>query len=136
MSLERREWIKANYRKQDVKSGVHIYIDYETLSNALEGTNIKIGEHLEIKRYALSGGKILIKFRIVKYSPSKAYGILHNYCKSHPHYKPRYCQVRGCMDDCPEGHHNDYSKPLDVVWLCSIHHKMYERGEKLKFKEV
>lgn len=66
MAKERQEWINANYRKQDVKSGVHIYIDYETLKNALENTNIKIGDHLEIKRYALSGGKVLIKFRVVK----------------------------------------------------------------------
>jgi len=64
MALERREWIKANYRKHDVKSGVHIYIDYETLKNALENTNIKIGDDLEIKRYALRGGKVLIKFKV------------------------------------------------------------------------
>lgn len=80
MALERREWINANYRKQDVKSGVHIYIDYETLKNALENTNMKIGDHLQIRRYALRGGKVVIKFRVNK------------------------------------------------------HHKMYERGEKLKFR--
>ena len=64
MAQERHEWINANYRKEDVKSGVHIYIDYETLKNALEDTNIKIGDHLQIKRYALEGGKVLIKFRV------------------------------------------------------------------------
>ena len=66
MAQERQEWINANYRKQDIKSGVHIYIDNETLKNALENTNIKIGDQLEIKRYALRGGKVLIKFRIIK----------------------------------------------------------------------
>lgn len=30
------------------------------------------------------------------------------------------CVVCGAIDS--QAHHEDYSKPLDVVWLCSIHH--------------
>lgn len=30
------------------------------------------------------------------------------------------CFVCGSLD--AHGHHTDYSKPLDVVWLCSEHH--------------
>lgn len=29
-----------------------------------------------------------------------------------------------------EGHHEDYSKPLEVVWLCGIHHR--ERHKNMK----
>lgn len=34
--------------------------------------------------------------------------------------KPLLCFVCG---DLAEAHHPDYSRPLDVVWLCKTHHK-------------
>ena len=35
------------------------------------------------------------------------------------------CEVCGC--DKAEAHHEDYSKPLDVVWLCRTHHMQRHR---------
>lgn len=136
MAKESKEWISACYRNQDVKSGVHIYIDYETLKNALEGSDLKIGEPLMIKRFALKGKKVLIKFKLNKHPHDKVCAKLRSYCKTHPHFKPRYCQVKGCKDDCPQGHHEDYSKPLDVIWMCQEHHSRWHKGERFKFKKV
>lgn len=32
-----------------------------------------------------------------------------------------------CGDIQSEGHHEDYSKPLEVIWLCRIHHMEIHR---------
>lgn len=34
-----------------------------------------------------------------------------------------------CGDRKSEGHHPDYSKPIDVIWLCRKHHAMIHHQE-------
>jgi len=42
------------------------------------------------------------------------------------------CAVPECNRK-PEAHHPDYSRPLDVVWLCPAHHKqVHAMANKLK----
>ena len=58
----------------------------------------------------------------------KARSIVANCIKRGELTRPSHCQ--GCGDKCkPHGHHEDYSKPLDLVWLCHpchmFIHKMY-----------
>lgn len=36
---------------------------------------------------------------------------------------PEPCAICGTTDQI-EMHHEDYSKPLDVVWLCRAHHRV------------
>lgn len=40
-----------------------------------------------------------------------------------------------CGDDNVVGHHVDYSKPLDVIWLCQACHKLVHAYED-KAKEI
>ena len=45
---------------------------------------------------------------------------------------PRPCEYPNCKSNKkPERHHWDYSKPLDVVFLCSKHHAIANRVKKI-----
>jgi hypothetical protein len=35
------------------------------------------------------------------------------------------CEV--CGAEPTDGHHEDYSKPMDVAWLCRLHHRQEHR---------
>lgn len=41
--------------------------------------------------------------------------------------KPNACQVCGTTERRLHGHHHDYSKPLDVVWVCPPCHREFHR---------
>jgi len=38
------------------------------------------------------------------------------------------CEI--CGDAKSHGHHEDYSKPLDVIWLCPQHHMDVHRAKR------
>lgn len=47
--------------------------------------------------------------------------LINNSVASGKTERPNHCTV--CFKECtPEGHHEDYTKPLEVVWLCSQCH--------------
>jgi hypothetical protein len=52
--------------------------------------------------------------------------------------KPEPCMLPDCgSNDNIEGHHPDYSKPLEVVWLCRAHHRAIDNGKlKVEFEYV
>ena len=39
------------------------------------------------------------------------------------------CMICGVVGNSVHGHHDNYSRPLDVVWLCAPHH--FERHKSL-----
>lgn len=40
-----------------------------------------------------------------------------------------------CGNFLSEAHHTDYSKALDVIWLCRRHHRMADRGELVLYDQ-
>ncbi len=38
------------------------------------------------------------------------------------------CKI--CSNPKVEGHHNDYTKPLNIRWLCILHHKQFHAMRK------
>ena len=61
----------------------------------------------------------------------KAHNIVNNSIRDGKLFK-QPCEV--CLsDELVHAHHDDYSKPLNVRWLCPVHHSKwhYENGEGL-----
>jgi len=56
----------------------------------------------------------------------RAQTILNNAVRDKRIDKPTCCSV--CEKETRlHGHHNDYSKPLDVEWMCAVCHKAFHR---------
>ena len=51
----------------------------------------------------------------------RAQRILHKAVERKKIVKPTACSKCG-VEGRIEAHHEDYSKPLEVIWLCRVHH--------------
>lgn len=70
-------------------------------------------------------------YRSVKKYPEKqrARVTLNNSIKKGELNRPEFCSI--CLTHKKiEAHHKDYSKPLDVVWVCRPCHKVLDRELK------
>lgn len=45
--------------------------------------------------------------------------------------RPKVCPIAGCSRTDVHAHHRDYSRPLAVAFLCSLHHKKaHQEGQR------
>lgn len=70
--------------------------------------------------------KALRKWREKYPEKDRAHRILHYHLRKGNISRPAVCQR--CGKECiPDAHHSDYSKPLDVMWLCrQCHHVTHQ----------
>lgn len=61
----------------------------------------------------------------------KAHATVHNAVKCGK-LKKMPCEICGATQHI-HGHHDDYSKPLDVKWLCAKHHRQVHLKEPIPF---
>jgi hypothetical protein len=52
----------------------------------------------------------------------RAHNAVNNAIRDGKLAKGSRCSIRGCKRTDLHAHHKDYSKPLDVTWLCALHH--------------
>lgn len=74
-------------------------------------------------------GKKLAVVRAIRYQKeNKEIRLAHmkvKYAIDHGNLHKQPCEVCGCGK--VEAHHDDYSKPLEVTWLCRTHHREHHR---------
>ena len=57
------------------------------------------------------------------------------YHKRQGNITPGTCEMCG-TDKSIEGHHPDYSEPLNVIWVCSVCHRQFHKKETVTVKET
>ena len=83
---------------------------------------------LRESKYCKECGRI----RVLEWGRLKAKSALHHAVSRGKLIKQNYCTECFALYDNPRlihGHHNDYSKLLEVIWLCSICHGKRHRRE-------
>ena len=65
---------------------------------------------------------VTVKWRCDNPEAYKAETMVGNYIRDGKLEKGAKCSVRGCKRTDLHAHHEDYSRPLVLIWLCSLHH--------------
>lgn len=61
-------------------------------------------------------------YRVQNPEKSRAHQLINKHVRSGKIQRPEACTSCGRVGHL-EGHHEDYSRPLDVIWLCSPCHR-------------
>lgn len=120
MTIEKQKYMKKYYRKNKDKR-----VSYQDDYNS---KNTEKHRKYNCEYYNKNRKKIL-KQRHEYYLKNKEKKFSHHYVKqalASGELKRQPCVI--CNDSSVEAHHTNYSKPLDVIWLCQTHHRRVHSG--------
>jgi hypothetical protein len=115
--------------KKDNRENRSIKVDYYREYDSKRANNPNRVKAREDYTNSLNGKKshTLAKKRYITANPLKrlAHQKINNYLRYKPEFrKPCHCGLKA------HAHHEDYSKPFEVIWLCPKHHA--EEHKRLK----
>lgn len=125
------EWSRAYEAEYRERNGVSRSAAWQAANpEKVKATSRMIESRLEqqTKKAAHHKAHPEIRKNWVKRNPDKVrvYQIVARAIRSGKLIKPTVCSV--CNQERRiEAHHEDYAKPLDVVWVCRVHHAEVHR---------
>jgi len=115
--VKRREWEKRNPERVQELYRQKLERDKEKYRLKVEATGRKVGE----RPPALTPSER--QRRHFEKNPVRAAAMkIYKYAIRHGQLVRGPCAVCGTTEGI-DGHHTDYTKPLNVVWLCKPHHR-------------
>lgn len=94
-------------------------------------------EYAKTKRGIAASNAAKKKWEEHNKEKKRLHGVVTNAVRSGKILKPVFCQVCGKTNCRIEGHHDDYTKPLEVRWLCSACHREWHKiNGSVEFKEA
>ena len=116
-SLENRKNNTEYYRAYDIVRGRHPSRSRDRYNKSKKGRRIK--------------ARAQKKWELMYPERVKAYSKINRAIKSGGIKPKSVCEV--CFSQTKlQGHHPDYSKPLNVIWVCTPCHAKIHHGEKFK----
>lgn len=74
--------------------------------------------------------EVVIRWRKENPEAYRAQNAVNNAIRDGRLPKGEVCEVEGCARTDVHAHHDDYTKPLEVRWLCPLHHHRGHAAEK------
>lgn len=118
--------VSGNYRRN-----IEHYTEYEKSRANLSHRVKAREEYARTKQGRIAHNKASQKYDKNNPDKKKATTVLGNALRDGK-IKKQPCENCGSKKRV-HGHHDDYSKPLDVIWLCPKCHKEYHRQKEKKF---